>query len=60
MKLAFSFQEAAEATGYSIDVIRRAVRNSELVARYANTKPVIMATELTAWLESKPTEPPSK
>ena len=56
MKLAFSLAEAAEATGYSIDVIRRAIRKNDLTVRYANSKPVVLATELTEWLESLPTE----
>jgi hypothetical protein len=60
MKRAFSFEEAAEATGYSIDTIRRAVRNSELTARYANTKPVILAGELDEWLAALPTEAPKR
>ena len=60
MKIAFSIEEAAAAVGYSTDTIRRAIRNSEIVARYANSKPVIMAAELTAWIESKPTEAPTK
>jgi hypothetical protein len=55
-KLAFNFEEAAEATGYSVDTIRRAVRNNELTARYANTKPIVLVSELTAWLEALPTE----
>ena len=59
-KLAYSIEEAAAAVGYSSDTIRRAIRNSELVARYANSNPVVMAAELTAWLESKPTEPPTR
>jgi len=59
-KLAYSIEEAAEAAGYSTDTIRRALRNNDLTARYANTKPVILATELTEWLSSLPTEAPSK
>lgn len=59
-KLAFSFEEAAEATGYSIDTIRRAVRNSELTARYANSKPVILAGELNEWLSALPAEAPRR
>lgn len=57
-KLAYNYAEAAEATGYSVDVIRRAVRNSELTARYACSKPIILADELNEWLHSLPTEPP--
>jgi len=60
MKIAFSIEEAAAAVGYSTDTIRRAIRNNDLTARYVNTKPVVMASELTSWLESQPTEPPNK
>jgi excisionase family DNA binding protein len=59
-KLAFTIEEAAEATGYSKDTIRAAIRNHELIARYANTKPVVMATELQDWLTSLPTEAPTR
>lgn len=60
MKIAYSIEEAAEASGYSTDTIRRALRNNDLVARYANSKPIILATELTDWLNSLPSEPPAK
>ena len=60
MKIAFSIEEAAAAVGYSTDTIRRAIRNNDLTARYANSKPIVMASELTAWLESQPTEPPTR
>lgn len=59
-KVAYSIEEAAEATGYSTDTIRRALRNSDMTARYANSKPVILATELTEWLEALPTEAPNR
>ncbi|MER2134158.1 MAG: hypothetical protein ABS910_05695 [Arthrobacter sp.] len=59
-KLAYNIEEAALATGYSVDTIRKAIRNNEIVTRYANTKPVITATELTDWLDSLPSEAPSK
>ena len=59
-RLAFNFDEAAEAVGYSVDTIRRAVRNHELTARYANSKPIILASELESWLESLPTDAPGK
>jgi excisionase family DNA binding protein len=60
VKVSYSIEEAAEATGYSTDTIRRALRNNDLTARYANTKPVILATELREWLEALPTEAPSR
>ena len=59
-KLAYSFEEAAAATGYSVDTVRRAVRNRELTARYGNSKPVILAGELSEWLEALPSEPPKR
>jgi hypothetical protein len=59
-KLSYSIEEAAAATGYSTDTIRKALRTNDLTARYANTKPVILASELISWLESKPSEPPVK
>ena len=59
-KLAYSIEEAAAASGYSTDSIRRAIRKFELTARYANSKPVILAEELADWLRSLPTEAPAK
>lgn len=59
-KLAYSIEEAAIAAGYSTDTIRRAIRNSDMTARYANSKPVILATELQDWLETLPTEAPNR
>lgn len=56
-KLAYNLNEAAEATGYSTSTLRIAIRRHDLIARYANTKPVILAEELRDWLESLPTEP---
>lgn len=58
MKLAYSLEEAEAATGYSQRTIRRAITDHQLVARYANSKPVITADELKAWLDSLPTEAP--
>jgi len=60
MKIAYSIEEAAAAVGYSTDSIRRAIRNNDLVARYANSKPIILASELQEWAESLPTEAPTK
>lgn len=54
MKLAYSIEEAAVATSYSTDTIRRAIRNNDLSVKYANSKPVILASELEAWLNALP------
>lgn len=59
MKLAYSLPEAAEATGYSERVISRAIADHKLIARYANTKPVIKADDLAAWIDSLPVEKPA-
>lgn len=53
-KLAYSIEEAAEATGYSTDTVRRAIRNNDLSVKYANSKPVILASELESWLNALP------
>lgn len=59
-KLAYSVTEAAEAMGVSASLIRQAIKDNELVARYAKTKTVVAAPELERWRDSLPTEPPSK
>lgn len=56
-KLAYNLEEAAAATGYSASTLRIAIRRHDLLARYANTKPIILADELQEWLRSLPTEP---
>jgi hypothetical protein len=55
-KLAFTFEEAAAATGYGKTVIKLAVRDGDITASYANSKPVIRRAELDRWLESLPSE----
>ncbi|GAA4145313.1 hypothetical protein GCM10023068_18460 [Leifsonia shinshuensis] len=56
--LAYSIEDAARASGYSISVLQRAIARGELSKRYANRKGVILADELDEWLHSLPTEPP--
>lgn len=58
-RIAYSLPEAAEATGYSIDVIRRAINAGDL-ATVAGTingrqvaKPVIRRADLEAWLTDR-------
>ena len=57
-KLAYSLEEAALACGYGQTTLKVAIRRGELVARFANAKPVIPVAELESWLESLPTERP--
>jgi excisionase family DNA binding protein len=51
-KLAVTIQEAAESCGVSVDVIRRAIRSGDLPASYPTSRPVVMVSDLSAWLES--------
>lgn len=60
LKLAYTFEEAAEMVGYSAQVLRRAAADGLLIVRYgSSSKPVIRHSELEAWLDSLPTEPPT-
>lgn len=59
-KLAYSFEEAAEQTGYSVRTLKNHAANGELIVRYANTKGVIRHDDLVDWLENLPAESPSK
>jgi len=53
---AYTLDDAARASGYSVDVIRRAVRAGDLatvtpvVGGKRISRPVILASELTRWL----------
>lgn len=55
--LAYNYEAAAAAVGVSDKVIRRAVADGSLVAHYVTARPVILADELRAWVESAPTRP---
>lgn len=56
-KVSYNLNEAAAVTGYSTSTLRIAIRRHDLIARYANRKPVILGEELLDWLRSLPTEP---
>ena len=58
-KLAYTIPEAARAVSYSVETIRLALRHGDLRASYANTKPVVRASELQRWLDSLPDEEPT-
>jgi hypothetical protein len=55
-KLSYTYDTLAEATGISKDEIRKAVNDSYLIRHYLKSKPIILATDAQAWLESLPTE----
>lgn len=59
-KIAYTFEEAAEQSGYSIRTLKQAVTDGNLAARYANTKGVIRHADLDAWLDALPAEGPVK
>jgi hypothetical protein len=54
--LAYDVSEAARVAGVSVDTLRRAMKKGDLSARYPTSKPVILRTELEAWLLSTPSE----
>ncbi len=54
--ISVDYTGAAEMTGVSIDVIRRAVRAGDLVPRYPTSKPVLLVEDLRAWVLRAPTE----
>lgn len=55
-RVSYTVQEAADATGLSADVIRRAFRSGELTVHYRTSRPLILRRDLEAWIESAPTE----
>lgn len=59
-KLAYTLEEAAEQTGYSVRTLKNQASDGYLIIRYANTKGVIRHQDLEDWLESLPAESPSK
>lgn len=58
-KLAYSLQESAEATGYSVRTIQTHMADGNIIGRYANSKCVILAEDLKEWLLNLPTEKPN-
>lgn len=56
--LSYTLEGAAEATGYGLSTIKRAIAAGDLTRRYANSKPVILSEDLLGWLRSLPIEPP--
>ena len=57
-QIAYSLKQAAEACGISLSLIKQFVRDGDLNPRYVNSKPVIPASELAAWVDSLPYERP--
>ena len=59
-KLAYTWEEAAEQSGYSVRTLKQQVADGNLMARYANSKGVIRHEDLADWLDQLPAEAPSK
>jgi hypothetical protein len=59
-RVSLTYAECAEATGYSIPVIKNAADRGELRKGYANTKPVVSVENLKLWVASLPDTPPKK
>lgn len=56
-KLALTFEQAAEACGYSVRTLQYQIAVGNLMARYASSKGVIRVEDLAQWLDDLPTEP---
>lgn len=57
-KLAYSYEEAADAVGVSKRTIQRAIAEGELVAHYrkGQTTPRVLRKDLEGWVAGWPTE----
>lgn len=55
-RVAYTVTEAAEAAGVSEMTLRRAYRSGALTLRYPTSRPVVMKSDLEAWLAACPTE----
>lgn len=55
-KIAYTYKEAAEETGFSDSTLRRAVASGDLVPRFYGTAPVFLHEELQGWIEALPSE----
>lgn len=58
--LSMSVRDAADYTGVSRTELYAAINRGDLIARYPTTKAVIETGELIAWLQSRPTERPTR
>jgi hypothetical protein len=54
--LSYSIKGAAEATGISTSLLEQFIARGDITPKYVNSKRVITADELQAWLDSLPIE----
>lgn len=59
-QLAYTFEQAAEQSGYSVRTLKQAAADHDLLVKYANSKGVIRHVDLDNWLDALPAEAPSK
>lgn len=59
-KKGFTLPEAAEIASVGLSTLKAAIDKGELPKRYPSGRPIILASDLDAWLESLPTEAPNK
>lgn len=55
-KISYTVAEAAEQVGLSERVIRDAIKDSHLAARFFNTKALIRHEDLSEWIDRLPSE----
>lgn len=56
-RLAYTYKEAARATGLSDTSLQSAVRDGSLVPAYFNSKPLFTPEELKRWIATFPADP---
>jgi hypothetical protein len=56
-KIAYTLEEAAEQSGYSVHTLKQAIADGKLIARYVKTEGVIRHEDLAAWICQLPTKP---
>jgi len=58
-RISYNLDEAAAAVGFSVKTLRRAIATGDLIAHRAtgakNSKHVVLADDLRAWIEAMPT-----
>ena len=57
---AYSLPQAAARLGIGTTLLRTLIKRNDINVVYIATKPVIRATEIDAYLDAAPTEPPTK
>lgn len=55
-RISYTVQEAAAATGLSVDTIRRAFRTGEFPVHHRGTRVLILRSDLEQWIAGMPTE----